>query len=135
MAAGSVVLFLLIYLFIMLKPVVPYLDYLVRKDFIMENLCVNREKPEKQCKGKCHLEKQLRKEINGSEQDHAPPPPRIDREEIPKYLISGGEEHLSPAVKKMEKSSYYRSYSFQYVPYVFHPPICGINAPGTREFS
>ena len=87
LAAGSVILFLLIYLFIMLKPVVPYLDYLVRKDFIMENLCVNREQPEKQCNGKCHLEKQLRKEINGSEQDHAPPPPGIDREEFPKYPI------------------------------------------------
>lgn len=33
--------------------------YLVRQDFIAEHLCVNRDKPEMDCHGKCHLRKQL----------------------------------------------------------------------------
>ena len=33
--------------------------YVLRQDFIAEHLCVNRDKPEEDCHGKCHLRKQL----------------------------------------------------------------------------
>lgn len=48
-------------LFILVKPVIPVLDYIVNYEYIVTELCVNRAKPELQCNGKCHLEKELAK--------------------------------------------------------------------------
>ncbi|MDO9254681.1 MAG: hypothetical protein Q7U54_04145 [Bacteroidales bacterium] len=42
-------------------PVVPIFDYLLHKDYIAKNLCVNRNKPKSCCKGKCYMVKQLKK--------------------------------------------------------------------------
>ncbi|RYG00576.1 MAG: hypothetical protein EOO02_14605 [Chitinophagaceae bacterium] len=36
-------------------------DYSIRKDFIAATYCVNKDKPELQCFGQCHLKKQLEK--------------------------------------------------------------------------
>ena len=36
--------------------------YVLRQDFIAEHLCVNRDKPEEDCHGKCHLRKQLERQ-------------------------------------------------------------------------
>ena len=32
----------------------------LNQNFIIENLCINRDKPELECNGKCHLQKQLK---------------------------------------------------------------------------
>ncbi|MBA9078026.1 hypothetical protein [Rufibacter quisquiliarum] len=37
------------------------LEYQANKDFITKFLCLNREKPQLQCNGKCYLMKKLRK--------------------------------------------------------------------------
>ena len=39
-----------------------YTDYILNKDFITANLCVNKAKPILKCNGKCHLAKQLKKQ-------------------------------------------------------------------------
>ena len=44
----------------LLVPVV-YLDFELRKDFIIQNLCENRFKPQMNCNGKCYLAKKLHK--------------------------------------------------------------------------
>ena len=44
----------------LLVPVV-YLDFELRKDFIIQNLCENRFKPQLNCNGQCHLAKKLHK--------------------------------------------------------------------------
>jgi len=38
--------------------------YELNKDFITEWFCVNKDKPELHCQGKCHLKKQLQSEEN-----------------------------------------------------------------------
>jgi hypothetical protein len=43
-----------------LVPVV-YLDFELRKDFIIKNLCENRFKPQLKCNGQCYLAKKLHK--------------------------------------------------------------------------
>ena len=48
-------------LFILVKPVIPVLDYIVNYEFIVTELCENVEKPELKCNGKCHLAKELAK--------------------------------------------------------------------------
>ncbi|WP_234650268.1 hypothetical protein [Dyadobacter sp. CY356] len=36
-----------------------YLDFHVRRDYIVANLCVNRNRPQLHCDGKCYLAKKL----------------------------------------------------------------------------
>lgn len=45
---------------ILIGPLV-YLDFELRKDFIIKNLCESRFKPQLHCDGKCYLAKQLHK--------------------------------------------------------------------------
>lgn len=42
----------------MVAPIL-FLDYEIRKDFIIQNYCVNKSRPELQCDGKCYLAKRL----------------------------------------------------------------------------
>jgi hypothetical protein len=56
----AVFLLLLTSIRILVVPVV-YLDFELNKEYIIQNLCENRFKPELQCNGKCYLAKQLLK--------------------------------------------------------------------------
>lgn len=51
------VLFLAFY--ILLKPAVPVIDFMVNYSYIIKELCVNRDKPEMECNGQCYLKKEL----------------------------------------------------------------------------
>ncbi len=44
-----------------------YLDYEVRKEYISEVLCVNRDKPITMCEGRCYLSDQLAQAQNQEE--------------------------------------------------------------------
>ena len=46
----------------MLRPIQPYVEYVLNQDYIAEFLCVNKDKPELKCHGKCHLAKQIEKQ-------------------------------------------------------------------------
>ena len=47
---------------ILLKPLWPLVEYVVNYDYIVENLCENKEEPILKCNGKCYLSKQIAKE-------------------------------------------------------------------------
>jgi hypothetical protein len=51
----------LLALFILLKPILPVVDYIVNYEYITKVLCVNKDKPKMHCNGKCHLMKELAK--------------------------------------------------------------------------
>lgn len=53
-------------LFMFFKPVLPVVEYVVLYDYIKNELCVNKDKPELACNGKCHLTKEL---ANASDTD------------------------------------------------------------------
>jgi len=56
-----ILFFLLLYTVSMLKTYIPYVNYYVNYTYISENLCENKDKPEMECHGKCHLEKTIKK--------------------------------------------------------------------------
>ena len=56
----ALLLLMLISIKTILVPVV-YLDFELRKDFIIKNLCENRFKPQLKCNGQCYLAKKLYK--------------------------------------------------------------------------
>jgi len=45
----------------MFKPVFPLASYIIQYDYIVNELCVNRDNPDLKCDGKCHLKDQLAK--------------------------------------------------------------------------
>jgi len=45
--------------FLVLKPIIPVLQYAIGYDYIVKVLCENREKPEMQCHGTCYLKSEL----------------------------------------------------------------------------
>ncbi len=51
----------------LLKPVLPVLSYVLNYQYIVENLCINREKPKLACEGKCHLAKEIAKEVENEQ--------------------------------------------------------------------
>lgn len=52
---------LIIVTVLLLKPVVPFLEYAVNYDYITKVLCENKEAPQLECNGKCYLMKELAK--------------------------------------------------------------------------
>lgn len=49
---------LVLYIF---RPILPYIDYAINKDYIAKNLCIKKDIPNNCCQGKCHLNKQIKK--------------------------------------------------------------------------
>ncbi|MBW2960491.1 hypothetical protein [Mesonia aestuariivivens] len=60
--------FITLYFLAMLKPVEHILEYCFNYNYIVNVLCVNKEKPRLNCNGKCYLIKQLQKQ--SSENSH-----------------------------------------------------------------
>ncbi|GLB52467.1 hypothetical protein NBRC110019_15070 [Neptunitalea chrysea] len=52
---------IIVALFMLCKPIIPVLEYIVFYDYIKNELCENKDKPAMHCNGKCHLAKQLAK--------------------------------------------------------------------------
>ncbi|HUH45701.1 MAG TPA: hypothetical protein VLZ54_01005 [Arenibacter sp.] len=63
----QVVLFVAILMLI--KPLWPLAEYVVNYDYIVENLCENKDRPFLNCDGKCYLAKQLAKESEGGDKN------------------------------------------------------------------
>ena len=68
---------IIVILSIFLKPILPVIDYIVNYDYIANELCENKAKPELKCNGKCHLMKELakasedEKPINSDKKDNS----------------------------------------------------------------
>jgi len=69
-------------------PVLPIIDYLIHKDYIAMNLCINKNKPKSCCKGKCYLVKQLKKTSANTEGDSKNTEKRIQLRETDEFLAA-----------------------------------------------
>ncbi|WP_396590325.1 hypothetical protein [Allomuricauda sp. R78024] len=54
---------------ILAKPLYPIAEYIVNYDYIVNNLCENRDKPALNCDGKCYLSKLIAQESKESEEN------------------------------------------------------------------
>ncbi|MDN4165022.1 hypothetical protein QWY31_05880 [Cytophagales bacterium LB-30] len=46
---------------VIVRPILPFAEYALRKEYIAQNLCKNKDLPELQCEGKCYFMQQLKK--------------------------------------------------------------------------
>ena len=121
MRTGGVILFFIMAVYV-LRPVYPYIHYAWNKEYIAKYLCINKDKPELQCNGKCHLKKELseqRKEEKGPAF-----PFKISYESIQLWhrIISGIQ--LDKFAKSVLNHCpvYKINYLYTLIRFVFHPP-------------
>jgi len=108
----------------LLKPVMPVIDYAVNYQYISKVLCVNQAKPAMHCNGKCHLMKELAK---ASESEKSNPTDKKNTQQESEILFF---EEIKPYAVvtasygnlKKANYSYNNLYSHSANHSVFHPP-------------
>ena len=106
------------------RPLVPLVEYAVNYNYIKDVLCINKNKPELHCNGKCYLSKELAK--------------TNDTESLPLGKIKNSgqkilDTYILPEITEIvysEKNlffsfnfTYETAYSFLFLKPVFKPPV------------
>lgn len=66
----------------------PYIEYAVNKDYIANNLCINRDNPHSCCEGKCYLEKQIRKSSESGDSKGNQTNNKVQNEDLKEFVTS-----------------------------------------------
>ncbi|KMQ66227.1 hypothetical protein ACM46_01330 [Chryseobacterium angstadtii] len=107
---------------IALRPVLPLVNYAVNYDYIVKNLCENRNVPQSTCKGKCYIGKELaktEKQTNNSQ---------VIKISVLDVFVSG-DTLLSFILKDSDAeaqimhSEYTIHHTSDYFSRIFHPPL------------
>ncbi|MCI2229525.1 hypothetical protein MC378_10135 [Polaribacter sp. MSW13] len=99
------------------------MEYATFYDYIKNELCVNKDIVEMECNGKCYLMKELAKAANSDNDTKKNHSFSIELsvvyfENTTNYVFG-----LIPEQHSKIESSYQKIYKFQYMGFVFHPPI------------
>lgn len=101
-------------------PLVILVDFKIHQDFIAEVLCINRDEPELQCNGQCHLKDKLSEQ---QEQEQQAPYraeekiPVFFLENLPAFVLHHSHEHILAYLPyRHHLHAYLSSEDF------FHPP-------------
>ena len=120
----ALLLLMLISIKTILVPVV-YLDFELRKDFIIKNLCENRFKPQLKCNGQCYLAKKLHKIA----EDNATKETQKQGASMKKILEEVFEatplfsyELMAKNLSKKSNYTYQLAHSQSFTLSLFHPP-------------
>ncbi len=116
----------LFYIFVIftiaLRPVLPLLDYAANYDYIVKNLCENRDKPQLMCHGKCYLAKELCKNEKQVQTNNTIKISMMDLF-IPIDIIDFTNFQMTNYIPEVSFSEYQIYYHSHYFTYVFHPPL------------
>ena len=104
----------------MLRPIAPFVEYAINQDYIAKFLCINQDKPEMQCNGKCHLYKEVKKQ-----QEETPKSLQISLEEYPIGFVKILNIKPYKVNTTLEKSIYFylKNYNYLFSALLFQPPI------------
>lgn len=98
------------------------ISYFANKQYIAENLCVNKNNKNLHCNGKCYLIKQL-KEAEKKEQSPAQPVSKMyDEELIMDLPETTGSNRKSDAFVSVEVTFLNTKYISHFSSDIFHPP-------------
>ncbi len=102
-----------------------HLDYELRKDFIAEVLCINKDKPQLSCHGKCYLKKEMTKALHQQSDDEAAAsykPSTLTCSPILEFIFS---TETPVAVAETPSIAYLFHYLYLHSSGVFRPPKLG----------
>lgn len=84
---------------LLFKAISPYVEYAINADYIAEFLCINKDKPELECHGQCHLTKELKKV-----QDEEKQASKKNMEEVQFHCINSDHFVLNIPLFSIEKA-------------------------------
>ncbi|WP_370454294.1 hypothetical protein [Flavobacterium sp. LMO9] len=116
---------LLISIFMLARPAIPFLEYIVNYDYIVKELCENKEKPALKCNGKCHLMKELAKTAEDDKNTSSDKKQNVKQEiEVLFYQdfksLSCNNSYVF--TNKKINSVYQNLYALTAIQSTFHPP-------------
>jgi hypothetical protein len=71
-----------------LRPVFPFIDYMINKEYIAKHLCIKKNVPENSCHGECYLHKQLQKSQDEYPTDKNSNKEKIQNNKVDDHLIA-----------------------------------------------
>ncbi|MFP7656924.1 MULTISPECIES: hypothetical protein [Chryseobacterium] len=111
-------------LYMVVRPLIPIMEYAVNYDYIVEVLCVNKNKPELNCNGKCYLSKELAK-TNDTETAPLSKGKNSGQKILDIYIL--------PEITEIKNTDltydhnftfiYQKNYSFLFLKHIFRPPV------------
>ncbi|MGO4708358.1 hypothetical protein AB4Y90_04400 [Chryseobacterium sp. 2TAF14] len=107
---------------IAIRPVLPMLNYVINYDYIVKNLCENRNVADSNCKGKCYVGKELAKTEKQSNNSQNVKIAGLDVF-LSHEILSFSEFSQSNIQLKNPNSDYIDSYTSEYFSRIFHPPL------------
>ena len=112
-----------VYLFALGKPFCPLVEYTLNKAYIVQALCENKNKPELQCEGKCHLAKEITKANEAGDKESKPVSPRINFDNDFSYLkpLADHANHLQNLNSLFNLASA-APFTSAVIAEIFHPP-------------
>lgn len=113
---------LVILLFYLMRPALPYFEYLLLKDYISKNLCIEKDKPDNCCQGKCFLEEQLKKNVDPIDADRNSDKKISHDKKIDDHLLTGVAVNKLVEEKILKKRFYSEQISDAILTPVFIPP-------------
>lgn len=72
-----------------LRPVMPYMEYMINKDYIAAHLCIQKSIPDNSCHGKCYLHKQIQKTQEESKPDQNNNRDEVQNNKLDDHVASG----------------------------------------------
>jgi len=110
--------------FLLTKPLLPLLEYAAFYDYIKTELCENKDAPELQCNGKCHLAKQIVKAGDSESGNEKNQYFKIEISIVYFQETNYNELFLLSKDENLKiNTSYNNTYKFHYTDVVFHPPL------------
>lgn len=80
----SAIIVLIVYGYVLIQPLLPYVNYIANYDYIANELCENKDAPELECNGKCYLAKEITKVT----QEQKDTPSVLKIQEVHKHTLS-----------------------------------------------
>ncbi len=104
------------------KELITYAQFHINKDFIVNNFCVNLNKPETKCGGTCYLKKSLIE--NQAQEERIPNQAKEKESSIDLLPISKSKSVNNDFSEHLNKNDQYfiNNYSFSYLKEIFQPP-------------
>lgn len=111
-------------LYMVLRPLIPLVEYAVNYKYISEVLCINKNKPEIHCKGTCYLSKELAK-VNDSETSPFNKVKSSGQKILDIYILPEITEiSITEKILFFNFNFIYETaYSFLFLKHIFKPPV------------
>jgi len=107
---------------IAIRPVLPMINYAVNYDYIVKNLCEQREVKDSTCKGKCYFGKELAKTEKQSNNSQNVKISGLDVF-VSNDILSFSEFKGSSKIKRNLNLDYINFHTSEYFSRIFHPPL------------